>query len=556
MLAHRIVGLQKQSRLMVAVICGFILLYLASAFVLVYASLRYLNTHFPLVGVMVIERLLFVLFGFLFLMLIMSNAIIAFVTLFRNRETEWLLNQPLPHRDIFRWKCMETCLLASWPFLFLILPLLPAYSLVFGGGLLFNALLLVLFIPYALIASALGISLLMGLLLIWKQLRLLLPSLLSLAALVYWSAPKAVSYQTLSDSKPIDLISQVLRDTEFLMSPLLPSHWMAQSLIMTVDGVYSHVIFNVALLVSHALMAVWLLCVFISHAFYPCWNRVQTRRATRPTASRCSPRPLTRLSDRLARGAEVFFARDTVALVLKDHKSFWRDPAQWSQFAIFFGILAIYILNLRNTRYQLDTPFWAGLVAYMNLAACSMTLSTLTTRFVFPQFSLEGRRLWLVGLTPLGLRGVVLVKFYSSWFGTAAITVPLIFLSSYMLRQSPLQIAGFTLLILSMSAALSSVAVGLGVLYPNFKEDNPSKIVSGFGGTLCLVISSLYIITCVVCLAIPALIPLMPPLTAVIPASLQAILNLGGLILCAALTLFIIVLPLRMALERTQKMEI
>jgi len=31
-------------------------------------------------------------------------------------------------------------------------------------------------------------------------------------------------------------------------------------------------------------------------------------------------------------------------------------------------------------------------------------------------------------------------------------------------------------------------------LFPNFKETNPNKIVSGFGGTLCFVLSSLYII--------------------------------------------------------------
>ena len=40
-----------------------------------------------------------------------------------------------------------------------------------------------------------------------------------------------------------------------------------------------------------------------------------------------------------------------------------------------------------------------------------------------------------------------------------------------------------------MSGALCGLAVGLGALFPNFKEDNPSKIVSGFGGTLCLVAS-------------------------------------------------------------------
>ena len=40
------------------------------------------------------------------------------------------------------------------------------------------------------------------------------------------------------------------------------------------------------------------------------------------------------------------------------------------------------------------------------------------------------------------------------------------------------------------------------MLYPNFKETNPSKIVSGFGGTFCLVMSFLYILFSLVVLAI------------------------------------------------------
>ena len=42
------------------------------------------------------------------------------------------------------------------------------------------------------------------------------------------------------------------------------------------------------------------------------------------------------------------------------------------------------------------------------------------------------------------------------------------------------------------------------MLYPNFKDANPSKIVSGFGGTLCLVLSFLYILGSVLLLAFGA----------------------------------------------------
>ena len=41
-----------------------------------------------------------------------------------------------------------------------------------------------------------------------------------------------------------------------------------------------------------------------------------------------------------------------------------------------------------------------------------------------------------------------------------------------------------------MTFTFNGLAAGVGVLYPNFKENNPSKIVSGFGGTFCLVLSS------------------------------------------------------------------
>ena len=41
-------------------------------------------------------------------------------------------------------------------------------------------------------------------------------------------------------------------------------------------------------------------------------------------------------------------------------------------------------------------------------------------------------------------------------------------------------------------------------LYPNLKEANPNKIVSGFGGTLCFVLSSVYILASVLLLVFGA----------------------------------------------------
>ena len=100
------------------------------------------------------------------------------------------------------------------------------------------------------------------------------------------------------------------------------------------------------------------------------------------------------------------------ALVVKDARMFWRDTTQWGQSVLLLGLLGVYMMNLRSFTHQLTSPFWIHLVAFLNLGACSLNLASVTTRFVFPQFSLEGRRLWIIGMAPMGLGRVVRIKFW------------------------------------------------------------------------------------------------------------------------------------------------
>jgi ABC-2 type transport system permease protein len=187
--------------------------------------------------------------------------------------------------------------------------------------------------------------------------------------------------------------------------------------------------------------------------------------------------------------------------VVKDFRMFWRDTTQWAQSLMLFGLLAVYIFNLRHFSQQLNNPFWTHLVSFLNLGACSLNLATLTTRFVYPQFSLEGKRLWIVGMAPLGLVRVVKTKYWMANGIALMVTLGLITTSCYMLEMSAARTLFFGVAVTIMTLTLTGLAVGLGALYPNFKEENPSKIVSGFGGTFCLVLSFLYILGSVVMLA-------------------------------------------------------
>ncbi len=196
----------------------------------------------------------------------------------------------------------------------------------------------------------------------------------------------------------------------------------------------------------------------------------------------------------------------------------------------------------------MDNPFWTHLVSFLNLGACSLNLATLTTRFVYPQFSLEGKRLWIVGMAPLGLVNVVKAKYWLANITSLTVTLGLITLSCHMLEMSLARTLFFGVAVTVMTLTLTGLAVGLGALYPNFKEENPSKIVSGFGGTFCLVLSFLYILGAVVLLALAT--PWMRPEAG---NSVRVAGCLGGFV---ALSFAVGWVPLMMGLRRVRAFEL
>src|SRR5471032_2513736 len=125
---RKLLDTRRQSRLLTGLIGVFVVAYLVLSFELFCRGLLFM-AKFPGLGALLTERLMYVLFAFLFALLLLSNLVISYTNLFRNRETAFLLSLPVSTQTIFRWKFIESTLLASWAFLFLIAPLLAAYGL-------------------------------------------------------------------------------------------------------------------------------------------------------------------------------------------------------------------------------------------------------------------------------------------------------------------------------------------------------------------------------------------------------------------------------------------
>jgi len=556
---RRLRSVTEQSRLLVGLIGAFVIGYFYIAFKLFHIGLSFAG-QFPGLGSLLTERLMFLMFAFLFLLLLISNLVIGYSNLFRNRETAFLLSLPIPTHTIFRWKFIESTLLASWAFLFLIAPLLAAYGLVRQAPWHFYAITLAFLFLFVLLPGIAGSY---AAVLVARyfdrrsfQIGVLLLVAFFLVGIPLLSQPQHFSDEQL-EARVFNVLDQMLSNTRFVQFPLLPSYWLSAGVLNWADGARTASMFFGLVLLSHVLFFGLLVFTRMGSPFYEAASAVNSRggvlgawswfrrgQKRREAEFRYARGPLERLV-----GMLWFTGPATRALLVKDFRTFWRDTSQWAQTLILFGLLALYIINLRHFTQNANNQFWIFLISFLNLGACSLNLATLTTRFVYPQFSLEGKRIWIVGMSPLGLQRVVTTKFWLAFVAALMVTLTLVVASCHMLRLAFERTVYFAVAISVMTFTLTAMAIGLGVLYPNFKEENPSKIVSGFGGTFCLVMSFLYIVCAVALLAIGSPWPFKGGASPLPPVMLG-----NGLFLLISMLLGVV--PLWLGLRRLRTVEL
>ena len=183
-----------------------------------------------------------------------------------------------------------------------------------------------------------------------------------------------------------------------------------------------------------------------------------------------------------------------------------------------------------------------------------LILASLTTRFVFPLMSLEGRRFWILGLAPVTRRQLVWQKYWLSVATTSVFTIGLASLSAWRLQLDRATAVFSVIAVAATTLALSGLAVGLGSLYPNFEEDNPSRIVSGMGGTLNFILSIVYVVLVLAGLAVILFGESIERTLGVGAVSVWGRLGVGVWI--AGWTLLTWVLPMRLGIRHLERLEI
>jgi ABC-2 type transport system permease protein len=490
------------ARLRMSLVASLSLFFWLGLFVLFYHGFRFLSSS--AIHTNVVEPLYNAFFLALMLMLLFSSGIILYGGLFKSPEISFLLTTPTRAERIYQHKFQEAVWFSSWGFVLLGSPTLVAYGVASAAPWYYFALLLPFVIAFVYIPAAMGgiLCLLVVNRLPSIRVHALVLSLLAVVASLSWLA-WTILHGTETNLMTPEWFQELFSRLRFTEQRLLPSWWLStglleasrsSSLVPLGDPPWAQSLMYLALLVSNALFFNLLGTSLAGKVYRASFSRLYDEPSIRRQAS-------TWWLDNVIGHGAVFLPRDVRMLLVKDFRLFRRDPVQWSQFVISFGLLALYVVNIRRLSY---IPNYSPMIGFLNLAVVGLILSTFTTRFIFPMISLEGRRLWILGLLPIRRDAILWSKFLFAAVGSLVPCLTLVLLSDLMLQINlPLVIIFHQVSCVVLCVGLSAIAVGLGAKMPDLRAHSPSKIAAGFGGTLNLVISAGYIVVIVLLTALP-----------------------------------------------------
>ena len=437
-------------------------------------------------------------FSALMVMMIFSTGILMYGGLYRSEESKFLLTCPLRAEAIYTHKFIEALWFSSWGFILLGSPMLIAYGMVRDAPWSFFAMLLPFMVAFVFIPASLGSILCMLVVAGLPRLRLHTFSVFFAAATftviwLAWSTFGSTQSQALTPAwfeetlSRLAMTEQVFLPSWWLSSGLLDAALRNESRELTRQSTFEALKF-LGLIIANAM----LLSLMASGVARWTYRKGYSNLEAEIPCNR--HRKIFWLDELLAHGGSIH-GNPIRLLLVKDLQVFRRDVTQWSQFVIFFGLLALYFYNLQSFDYS---NAYASLIGHLNLAVVGLILSTFTTRFVFPSISLEGRRFWILGLLPIHRDQIIWSKFLFSFGGGLIPCLGLIALSDSMLGLEQKTICVHLACCVALCGGLSGIAVGMGACMPDFREASPAKIAAGFGGTVSLVLSAMFIIFVVI----------------------------------------------------------
>jgi ABC-2 type transport system permease protein len=500
----------------------------------------------PDIGALLAGKMLGLVFVSFLSILLLSNVITALSTFFLARDLDLIATAPVDWLKLYGAKLLETLLHSSWMVTLMAVPIFIAYGWVYRGGFGFVLVALGTFVPFLVLPAVMGSALTLVLVNVFpaRRTRDILSVIAVLAAAGIVLLFRLLRPEQLARPEGFRSLVDFIAVLRTPTSAFLPSEWVQRSVMSALLGELDPL--PLYLLWSSAAAFI----VFGAGLHWKLYAKGFTK--AQEGAERWSRGRAMREF-----GARILAPLGTLRreLVLKEVRLFFRDTTQWSQLILLSVLVVVYVFNIKflPLRGEGVTFFLRQTIPFLNLALAGFVLASVAARFIFPAVSLEGRTLWLLKSSPMPMRALLWSKF---WTGTApllVLAVGIVFVTNLLLQVTAFMMLVSVLTITLLTFAIASLALAMGVLFPQYGTENAAQIPTSFGGLVFMMLSVGLIAGVVILEARPVYAYLMAQSfgTPISPSEMVIGFGLAGA-LCIGTTM----LPLTTALTRLERTEL
>jgi len=431
----------------------------------------------PAIMARTIEMILFVFF----IMLLFSNVISSFSTFYNNQELHFLFSLPVLPTAIYLVKFIENAIYASWATLALVIPLIIAYGVSNKAVFIFYPVTFFAFLIFLTIPASISSIIIFIFVRLFPRLKprniiFIAICFIFLLILLYIKIGNPELLRILETENERELLMFAANLTT-VGGIYVPSTWLGNIFKNFVSPDFYGLIYLLLIILTS--LSLIMLSYIIAEAIYHKSFLLVAEQGGKEEKRRS---PLMK-----------FQKNPFYTFLWKDIILFVREPVQWVQLAIFIVLLIVYIFSLRRTPIYFGFSLWRVIVSFANFAYVSFVIATLGVRFIFPAISLERKGIWFVHSSPFGLHRMIMTKYIFYTTFCVIMIECLLLMANIFIKTEPI-IFSFSLVVgLITAIALVSINLGLGCIFPQFNEDNPSKIASGSGGIISALVSIAYI---------------------------------------------------------------
>ncbi len=481
------------------------LLVFGGFFVAVYFLTRWATMYFldtAHIGLFLTHRFLAMVLYVLFVTVNLGNVVVCHASFYRSDEVNFLMALPVRPEKIFVTKFLDNFFSSSITMVMIGASMLIGYFSVFNLPWYYyiTGPIFIMF-PFLLLAGVMAVGTII--LLISIASRTAVKQVMGLSILLYMAAV----YGYFKVTNPLELVNQVMRhfphvneyfgELDPFVARYLPNYWVTEFLYWTVSGEPGRALQYALLLNGVAAVSVVVLWVIGRRLYYRSWLGAAESKAS------AIPKNDT------AQSSFMSFQRRTLpnaqmdALVKRDFWLFVRDPNQWVHFLLMILLLTVFVLSMSTLELSpsqkiTQTASYLTLLLFNGFLVASVAL-----RFVFPAVSQEGLAFWCLRSGPVLLGKLYWQKFLWSLGLVLTVSLALSIASAILTRQHVDLSNAATISMASVAVAITSMYLGSGAMFAQFKERNPIRVASSRGATLTFLISMLYLVVVTAVVAVP-----------------------------------------------------